>query len=151
MIFVHKKSATPITHWSVLRHGGPNNLDDPSVKGRGKFLLLWNVDIVVREGAWNYIFEFDVRDSLQTSALAQLTGKGTAYPNDMDWKRWLGADAQVIAEEVREAILTMPPDEARTEAVITDVREVPGATSIPGRGPHNAFQAELPKDFLITL
>ena len=150
MIFVHKKSATPITHWSVLRHGGANNLDDPSVKGRGKFLLLWNVDVVVREGAWNYIFEFDVRNSLQTSALAQLAGRSPEYPNDVDWNKWLGPDAKVINEEVREAILTMPPDEARTEAVITDVREVPGATSIPGRGPHNAFQSDQPRDFLIT-
>jgi hypothetical protein len=148
MIFVHKKSHTPVMHWSVLRHGGPNNLGDPSVKG--KFLLLWNVEVVVREGAWNYIFEFDTRESLEVSALAQLTGRATSYPNDVDWRKWLGADAQVITEEVREAILSMPPDEARTEAVITDLREAPLATHIPGRGPHNAFQDDAPRDFLIT-
>jgi hypothetical protein len=148
MMFVHKKSATPVMHWSVLRHGGVNNLGDPSVKG--KYLLLWNVEVVVREGAWNYIFEFDTRESLSVSALAQLTGRGASYPNDVDWRAWLGPDAQVINEEVRQAILTMPPDEARTEALITDVREAPLATQIPGRGPHNAFQSDSPQDFLIT-
>jgi hypothetical protein len=148
MIFVHKKSATPVMHWSVLRHGGANNLGDASA--RGKFLLLWNVEVVVREGAWNYIFEFDTRDSLEVSALAQLAGRGTSYPDDVDWRKWLGADAQVINEEVREAILSMPPDEARTEALITDVREAPIPTQIPGRGPHNAYQNDSPKDFLIT-
>ena len=149
MIFVHKRSKTPIQHWDALRHGGANNLGDAALKG--KYLVLWNVDIVVREGAWNYIFEFDVRDSLTTSALAQLTGKGSCYPDDMDWKKWLGEDAKVITADIREAILNMPKDEAHTDAVITDVREVPNASSIPGRGPHNAFQADLPKDFLITL
>ena len=150
MIFVHKRSAKPITHWEALRHGGPNNLD-AGIKA--KYLVLWNVDIVVREGAWIYIFEFDARDSLTISALAQLTGKESSYPNDMDWKKWLGADAKVITSDIRQAILTMPPAEAHTEAVITDVREVPNASPIPGRGPHNAFQADLPKvkDFLLTL
>lgn len=148
MIFVHKKSSTPFTHWNALRHGGANNLD-AGIKG--KFLVLWNVDIVVREGAWHYIFEFDVRDSLEVSALAQLAGKKRGYPNDINWKEWLGPDAAVITAEVRQAILNMPADEARTDAVITDVREVPNAFPIPGRGPHNAFQAELPRDFLLCL
>lgn len=134
-------------HWSALRHGGPNNLDAAGVKG--KFLVLWNVDIVAREGVWHYIFEFDVRSSLEISALAQLAGRESRYPNDIDWKQWLGDDAQVITADVREAILTMPAAEARTEALITDVREVPNAFPIPGRGPHNAFQAELPRDFLL--
>jgi hypothetical protein len=149
MIFVHKKSATPITHWDALRHGGENNLEDAGVKG--KYLVLWNVDIIVREGAWHYIFEFDVRDTLEISALAQLAGKQSRYPDDMNWKQWLGGDAQVITADVREAILTMPEGEAHTDAVITDVREVPNAFPIPGRGPHNAFQVELPERFLLSL
>ena len=148
MIFLHKKSPTPIQHWDALRHGGPNNLD---LGIKGKFLVLWNVDIVVREGAWHYIFEFDVRDSLAVSALAQMTGKTTGYPNDINWKQWLGSDVAVITADVRQAILSMPAAEAHTEAVITDVREVPNAFPIPGRGPHNAFQIELPDRFLICL
>lgn len=148
MIFVHKKSSAPFSHWSALRHGGANNLD-AGIKG--KYLVLWNVDIVAREGAWHYIFEFDVRDSLEVSALAQMAGKKRGYPNDINWKEWLGDDAAVITAEVRQAILNMPADEARTDAVITDVREVPNAFPIPGRGPHNAFQVELPRDFLLCL
>ena len=148
MIFLHKKSPTPIQHWDALRHGGPNNLD---LGIKGKFLVLWNVDIVVREGAWHYIFEFDVRDSLQVSALAQLAGKTHGYPNDINWKQWLGTDAALITSDVRQAILNMPAAEAHTEAVITDVREVPNAFPIPGRGPHNAFQIELPDRFLLCL
>src|SRR4051812_1515000 len=57
MLYIHKKSPTPITHWDALRHGGPNNLGDRAV--RGAYLVLWNVDIVHREGAWHYLFEFD--------------------------------------------------------------------------------------------
>jgi len=148
MIFLHKKSPTPIQHWDALRHGGPNNLD---LGIKGKFLVLWNVDIVVREGAWHYIFEFDVRDTLAVSALAQMTGKTTGYPNDINWKHWLGSDVAVITADVRQAILNMPAAEAHTEAVITDVREVPNAFPIPGRGPHNAFQIELPERFLLCL
>ena len=148
MIFVHKKSPTPLQHWDALRHGGANNLD---LAVKGKFLVLWNVDIVVREGSWNYIFEFDVRDSLEPSALAQLAGKTHGYPNDINWKQWLGADVALITADVRQAILNMPPEEARTEAVITDVREVPNAFPIPGRGPHNAFQIDLPDRFLLCL
>jgi hypothetical protein len=148
MIFLHKKSPTPIQHWDALRHGGPNNLD---LGIKGKFLVLWNVDIVVREGAWHYIFEFDVRDSLAVSALAQMTGKTTGYPNEINWKQWLGSDVAVITADVRQAILSMPAAEAHTEGVITDVREVPNAFPIPGRGPHNAFQIELPDRFLICL
>jgi hypothetical protein len=148
MIFLHKKSPTPIQHWDALRHGGPNNVD---LGIKGKFLVLWNVDIVVREGAWHYIFEFDVRDSLAVSALAQMTGKTTGYPNDINWKHWLGSDVAVITADVRQAILSMPAAEAHTEAVITDVREVPNAFPIPGRGPHNAYQIELPDRFLLCL
>src|SRR5687768_11212119 len=148
MIFVHKKSATPIEHWGALRHGGANNLD-AGIKG--KFLVLWNVDIFFREGFWHYLFEFDVRESLEISALAQLAGRNSRYPNDINWKQWLGADAHVITADVRDAILNMPAKEARTEAVITDVREVPNAFPIPGRGPHNAFQQDLPDRFLLSL
>ena len=153
MLFIHKKSATPLTHWDALRHGGANNLDDAAV--RGKYLVLWNVDIVHREGWWHYLFEFDVRNSLEMGALAQFVGKTTGYPNDMDWKQWLGSDCKVISAAVREAILNMPPEEARTDAVITDVREMPretpGARPIPGRGPDDWYRFDLPREVILTL
>jgi hypothetical protein len=148
MLFIHKKSPTPITHWEALRHGGLNNLD-AGIKG--KFLVLCNVDIVHREGAWNYLFEFDVRDDLEIRALAQLVGKAQRYPNDMDWKKWLGPDCHVITAKVREAILNMPADEAHTDAVITGMREVPNARPIPGRDPSKWFQLDLPSDFALAL
>ena len=148
MIFVHKKSPTPITHWAALRHGGLNNLD-AGVKG--KYLVLWNVDIVHREGLWHYIFEFDVCESLEVSALAQLAGKQSRYPGDVNWKDWLGGDYQVITAAVREAILNMPAEDAHTEAVITSIREIPQGRPIPNRDPRDAFQSELPRQFLLSL
>ena len=126
MIFVHKKSPTPIQHWDALRHGGANNLD-AGIKG--KFLVLWNVDIVVREGAWHYIFEFDARDSLQKSGLAQLmersNGNGSAkFKDGTNWAEWLGEGWQIIDEHVRNEILKLAPVEPM-DGIITGVRELP--------------------------
>ncbi len=148
MLYVHKKSSTPIDPWPALRHGGPNDLDDAGVKGN--FLVLFNVDIVQREGVWHYIFEFDLRDSLEATALAQFMGK-TSYPNDMKWKQWLGADCTVISASVREEILKMPDNVAHTSAVITGMRECPTARPIPGRDPDDWFRHDLPENFLLTL
>jgi hypothetical protein len=148
MVFVHKRSPIPISPWDVLRHGGINNLD-AGIKG--KYLLLWNVQIVQREGAWHYILEFDVRDSLQTSALAQFMGKASQYPDDMDWRHWLGGQWQVISEAVREEILNMPPEDAHTEAMITDMREVPAARQIPGRSLDDPPYERPPDDFVLAL
>src|SRR5882757_8529940 len=99
MLYVHKKSPTPIDPWGALRHGGLNNLADPAIPG--KCLVLFNVDIVQREGAWHYIFEFESRDTLEVSALAQLTGKERHYPDDMNWKQWLAPTYTLISAAVR--------------------------------------------------
>ena len=100
MIYVYKQSATPIHPWDVLRHGGPNNIA-PEV--RAKYLLLLNTDVVQRDGVYHYIFEFDTRDSLKKSGLAQLTqapGKSNEYPNGMDWATWLSkSDAPAPAAQ----------------------------------------------------
>jgi hypothetical protein len=153
MLFVHKRSQNPIDPWSALRHGGMNNLDNAAVRSR--YLVLWNVDIVQREGAWHYLFEFDGRDRLELGALAQLVGKAQRYPDDMDWKQWLGPEYHVISASVREEILRMPAAEARTGAIITEMREVPpeepGARPIPGRDAEHWFQLELPADFVFGL
>ena len=148
MIYVHKGSPTPIVPWPVLRHGGPNNLD---ANVRGKYLVLLNFDVVQREGKWHYIFEFDARESLRTSELARVVGESGAYPDDMDWKGWLGEGWEVIAASVREAILSMPADQAKTGAVITDMRPCPTARPIPGRKPEDVFQVDLPRDFMLLL
>jgi hypothetical protein len=150
MILIYKGSPNPISPWGALRHGGPNNLDAGI---RGRYLVLFDVDIVHRAGAWHYIFQFDARDSLELSALAHIVGKEKPYPNDMDWKQWLGGATggwQVISTKVREAILNMPADEVRTEAVITDIRPIPGGRPTPGRGPENAYQPELPRNVLLA-
>jgi hypothetical protein len=148
MVFVFKKSATPLIPWSAVRHGGINNL---SAGVRGKYLVLMNFDVVHREGAWHYIFQFDARNSLETSGLAKVVGEASRYPNDIDWRQWLGDGFEVISASVREAILNMPADEAKTEMVITGMREVPNARPIPGRNPSNAFQFELPREFMLAL
>ena len=122
MVFVYKQSPKPIDPWSAVRHGGVNNLN---ANIKGKYLVLWNLDIVQREGCWHYIFQFDARDSLEFSALAQLVGKPNRYPNDIDWRRWLGQDYQVISATVRADILSLPPEEGHPNTMITDVREVP--------------------------
>jgi hypothetical protein len=148
MIFVYKKSSSPIAPFGMMRHGGLNNLN-AGIKG--KFLVLWNVDIVHREGAWHYIFEFDVRETLEISALAQMTGQHPRYPGDVDWRKWLGGDYQVITSAVREAILNMPAEDARTEAVITGMREIPAGRPIPNRDPRDAFQFDVPRNVLLAL
>ena len=149
MLFVHKKSSSPIDPWPAVRHGGPNDLAAPGY--RGKYLVLWNVDIVHREGVWHYIFEFDMRDSLEIGALAKLVGRDQRYPNDMNWKKWLGPDATVISAAVREEILNMPAQAGHSRAVITGMREVPAARPIPGRDKDDWFKHDLPENFLLTL
>src|SRR2546423_12999842 len=99
MLFVHKKSSSPIAPWPAVRHGGPNDLAAPGY--RGKYLGLWNVDIVHREGVWHYIFEFDMRDSLEIGALAKLVGRDQRYPHDMNWKKWLRAHATGVFPPLR--------------------------------------------------
>ena len=150
MVFVYQRSLAPITPWPALRHGGANNLD-PAIKGQ--YLVLLNFDIVQREGAWHYIYHFDTRDSLKLNALAQLTtGKEASYPNDMDWRQWLGQEPwQIIDEFIRAEILSLPPEDDRPGAVITDMRSVPHARPIPGRKPEDPPYQPLPDHFLVAL
>ena len=149
MLLVHKRSLTPIDPWPALKHGGANNLDNSAIEGN--YLLLWNVDIVQREGVWHYLFEFDSRATLQKGALAQFVGKGQDYPDDMNWKTWLGPDVTVITAAVREEILRMPADEAHTGAVITDMRQVRKTPPGPSpRDPDDWFQSDTPREFLIA-
>src|SRR5688500_14867863 len=103
MLYIHKKSRMPIDPLSAVHHGGPNNV--AGVKG--KFLVLFNVNILQREGIWHYIFEFDARESLELSEIAKMMGK-KPYPNDIDWKKWLGAGAVVITPAERWEILNKP-------------------------------------------
>jgi hypothetical protein len=148
MLYIHKKSSAPIDPWPALRHGGVNNLDHKDVIG--KYLVLFSVDILHREGFWHYIMLFDVRETLAKSALAQLAVKEQSYSDDMDWKEWLGPDFNVISASVREEILNMPEEHAHTGAVITGMRELPGLGPIPGRKPEDWFDVDLPEEFLIA-
>lgn len=134
MIYVYKQSASPLHPWDMLRHGGPNNIA-PEV--RAKFLLLLNTDVVQRDGAYHYIFEFDTRDSLKKSGLAQLTqapGKSNEYPSNVDWAKLFSegdetSTWQVITADVRWEILHMAPanpEEGKRNVVITGLRPVTG-------------------------
>lgn len=141
MIYVYKQSAAPLHPWDVLRHGGPNNI---APETKAKYLLLLNADVVQRDGLYHYIFEFDTRDTLKKSSLAQLTqapGKAAEYPNGMDWAKWLTAHDvasedgtsspmwQVITADVRWEILHMAPqspDSGKRNVVITGLRPVSG-------------------------
>jgi hypothetical protein len=149
MLFIHRKSSSPIDPLAALKHGGVNNLDNPAIKG--KYLVLWNVDIVQREGLWHYLFEFDKRETLQTHALAQLAGHGRGYPDDVDWKSFLGPEYTVISASVRDEILNMPAEDAHTSAVITGMRPVaPTNHSLPVHNPGDWYQVgELPEDDLL--
>ena len=149
MLFLHKKSPTPIDPWVALRHGGLNNLADPAIPG--KCLVLFNVDIVQRDGVWHYIFEFDARNSLELGALAQVTGTKRRYPDDMNWKQWIGPGYTLISAAVREEILSMSQQEAHTDVVITGMREVPHGCANPNQGPNDWNQTIRPNDLLLTL
>ena len=100
---------------------------------------------------WHYIFEFDNRDSLEVSALARMVGKEQGYPDDMNWKRWLGEEFTVISAAVRAEMLAMNGEERGSEPRITDLREIPDARPVPGRNPADWYRAELPEHFLLSL
>ncbi len=72
MLYIYKRSTTPIVPWEALRHGGVNNL---SASIRGRYLLLTNFDVIQREGAWHYIFEFEDRASLETARWRRCLGR----------------------------------------------------------------------------
>ena len=126
MLYVYKQSVVPLSPWNKLRIGGANNIA-PQVKA--KFLLLSNIDASHREGAWHYIFEFDARDTLNKSGLAQMlehsNGNGSAkFKDGTNWAEWLGEGWQIIDEHVRNEILRLKPVEP-SDGIITGVREIP--------------------------
>lgn len=136
MLYVYKQSAEPIQPWTMLHVGGKNNI---APQAKAKFLVLDNVDVIQRDGAWHYLFAFDTRNSLELSPLAQLmqrNPKAQKYSDGADWKKWLGDGWQVIDEHVRWEILHMPGAEAKTGASITDLRfvdSIPDAAQVPNR------------------
>ena len=125
MLYVYKQSAEPIQPWSMLHVGGKNNIVP---QAKSKYLVLDNVDVIQRDGAWHYLFAFDTRNSLELSPLAQLmqrNPKPQKYADGADWKAWLGDGWQIIDEHVRWEILHMPAVETKSEASITDLRFLP--------------------------
>ena len=137
MLYVYKQCPEPCQPWGMLHVGGKNNIV-PAAKA--KYLVLDNVDVIQRDGAWHYLFAFDTRNSLELSPLAQLmqrNPKAQKYADGADWKKWLGEGWQVIDEHVRWEILHMPGGEkAKTEASITDLRildVLPDPSQVPNR------------------
>ena len=59
MLYVYKQSAEPIHPWSMLHVGGVNNI---APQAKAKYLVLDNVDVIQRDGAWHYLFAFDTRN-----------------------------------------------------------------------------------------
>jgi hypothetical protein len=151
MLYVHKQSAVPIQPWGALRRGGVNNI----VSGLpAKYLVLWNVDILHRDGSWHYIFEFDARESLNMSSLAQLTRQGeqpAAYPDGMNWKQWLGGGWETIGSAMRELLLSTPPTDPRHDAAITDMRELPAGTRMMQPHEPGRFNMILPPNYMLAL
>ncbi|HLL87861.1 MAG TPA: hypothetical protein VK324_01025 [Tepidisphaeraceae bacterium] len=109
MIHVHKRSAGPAKPWDVVRLAGANNV---APQHKHKYLILWNVECVRRNGEWHYVLDFDGRDSLEKSELALLMGDASdaqAYADKVDWNAWLGKDWEVINESKRWTILHPEP------------------------------------------
>ena len=132
MLYVYKRSDTPMHPWDVMRHGGRNNIA-PDVKQR--YLVLWNADVVRKDDQWHYVFEFDNRDSLEITELAQIfTGSATTatrYPDGADWRKWLGTDWTIIDNSRRQEILKSAANEAGDKVVITTLRV--GSSQFPLR------------------
>jgi hypothetical protein len=136
MLYVYKQTAEPISPWTMLHVGGKNNI---APQAKAKYLVLDNVDVIQRDGAWHYLFAFDARNSLELSALAQLMQrdpKPQKYADAADWKAWLGDGWQVIDERVRWEILHLTSAETKSEASITDLRilpSLPDPAKVPDR------------------
>jgi hypothetical protein len=122
MLYVLKHSESPILAGAMLYVGGRNNI----APKKGAYLVLRDVTVIRRDGKWDYIFEFDARESLNKSPLAQMTHTGAnRYPDSADWKTFLGEDWQVIDEHVRSEILRLAPEDPSVSGVISNLRELP--------------------------
>ena len=123
MLYVYKRSHAPMRPWDVMRHGGRNNIA-PEVAQ--PYLVLWNADVVRKDDQWHYVFEFDARESLEISELAQIfTGPSstpTRFPDGANWRRWLGEDWAVIDDSRRKEILNSAGPSGQGEVVITTLR-----------------------------
>jgi hypothetical protein len=120
MIHVYKRATEPFSPWGALRAGGPNNIAH-HVKAR--YLVLWNVEVVRSEGAWHYVFTFDARDTLELGVLAQaISGRNARYRDDMDWKKFLGKDWQLVDEHHVFQALKANPGPLPGEVLISDVK-----------------------------
>jgi hypothetical protein len=88
-----------------MRTAGPNNLGSPV---KGKYLVLWNADVIRTDGEWHYVFDFDVRNSLEKSEISRLMasdGESTRYENKADWRSFLGGAYEVITGPRRNQIV----------------------------------------------
>lgn len=97
MVHIYKKSASPLKPWNVMRSAGVNNI---GIATKQKYLVLWNADVVRKDGMWHYVFDFDTRSSLEKSEIAQLMagdGEQTSYEDKADWAAFLGGDFEVIS------------------------------------------------------
>ncbi len=144
MIYVYKRSPKPVQPWDVMRVGGENTIA-PQVKR--KFLILWNVEAVHRDGMWHYIFEFDTRDSLRMSALSQMVGGGgeKSYKSGADWKEWLGEGWEVIDEKRRWEILDQGADDPLSGEVVIHLKESPTPTPMGIRKRQGPDPRQLPR------
>jgi hypothetical protein len=149
MLYVYKQSADPIQPWGMLHVGGKNNI---APQAKAKYLVLANVDVIQRDGAWHYLFAFDTRNSLELSPLAQLMQRNpqpTKYADGADWKKWLGEGWQVIDEHVRWEILHMPgAEKPKSEASITDLRVVSASLPDPAQVP-NRLESKGRRSYLL--
>jgi len=132
MLHVYKRSSEPMRPWDVMRHGGRNNIA-PEVKQ--KYLVLWNADVIRKDNMWHYVFEFDTRDSLEISELAQIfagsSATPTRYPDGTDWRTWLGQEWVVIDNRRRQEILKGGGNGKTGEVTITTLRV--GSSQFPLR------------------
>ena len=88
-----------------MRSAGVNNI---GLATKHKYLVLWNADVVQKDGQWHYLFDFDVRNSLQKSEIAQLMAgdnEATSYSGETDWAAFLGDDFEVISGARRSQIV----------------------------------------------
>lgn len=132
MLHVYKRSTEPMRPWDVMRHGGRNNI---AADIKHKYLVLWNADVVRKDGLWHYVFEFDTRDSLEISELAQIfagsSATPTRYPETTDWREWLGTEWVVIDNRRRQEILKGAGQGKNGEVTITTLRV--GSSQFPLR------------------